>query len=146
MFYLCPVTSSIIQSITFPNKSGTKEDSHPGLSLINGTLRLYQLNPTIPQSALIFIDLNFIFLQIIFFFFCLYIFFFNLTDICSEPAQQHGAPFFLIIYDSYQFPHLFYGRVLMPALIKSDVKDLCRGRFPPMLLLFLIETGKAFEE
>lgn len=66
VFYLCPVTSSIIQSITFPNKSGTKEDSHPGFALINGTLRLYQLNPTIPQSTLIFIDLNFIFLQIIF--------------------------------------------------------------------------------
>lgn len=66
VFYLCPVTSSIIQSITFPNKSGTKDDSHPGFSIINGTLRLYQLNPTIPQSTLIFIDLNFIFLQIIF--------------------------------------------------------------------------------
>lgn len=48
MFYLCPVTSSIIQSITFPDKSGTKEDSHPGFSLINGILRLHQLNPTIP--------------------------------------------------------------------------------------------------
>lgn len=66
VFYLCPVTSSIIQSITFPNKSGTKEDSHPGFSLINGTLRLYQLNPTIPKSTLTFIDLTFIFLQIIF--------------------------------------------------------------------------------
>lgn len=66
VFYLCPVTSSIIQSITFPNKSGTKEDSHPGYSLINGTLRRYQLSPTIPQSTLTFIDLNFLFLQIIF--------------------------------------------------------------------------------
>lgn len=37
---------------------------------------------------------------------------------------QHTAPPFHVKYDSYQLAHLFYGHVLILALIKSGLKDL----------------------
>ena len=57
---------------------------------------------------------------------------------------HHCAPSY-IKYDSYQFSHLFYGRVLRLALIKSDLKDLYQGIFPLRRLFPPIETRKAFE-
>ena len=63
VFYLRPVTSSISQSITLPNKSVVKPELRPASPKINGTLRLYQLNLATPSQSSILIDRKFIFLQ-----------------------------------------------------------------------------------
>lgn len=49
IFNLCPVASSISQSITLSDKSGAKHDSCPGIFFINGTLSPYQLNLTVQR-------------------------------------------------------------------------------------------------